>query len=90
MRAMLVAVSMFLLGFYYVNFSSLSEPVEVSRDLCDAAVQHGFIYRTLTDLKTLYPLTQPTYRMLGDKVYQLHASYRDGRSMVCLEYRPKT
>ena len=89
MRSVLIAVSIFLLGFYYVNYSSLSEAAEVSRDLCEEAIEKGTIYRNLTDLKTLYPLTQPTYRVLGGKVFQLHVSYHDGRSMVCLEFAIK-
>lgn len=80
---------LFLIAFHYVNYSSLSDPVEVDRDLCELAIDEGVVYREPIDLKTLYPLTQPVYSLLNDKVYQLHGSYHDGRSMVCLEYKIK-
>ena len=87
MKSMIAMCGLFLIAFHYVNHSSLSDPVEVDRDLCEAAIEDGTIFRDPIDLKTLYPLTQPVYRLLNDKVYQLHGSYHDGRSMVCLEYR---
>jgi len=80
---------LFLIAFHYVNYSSLSDPVEVDLDQCEAAIKQGKVYRDLIDLKTHHPLTQPTYRVLDDKVYQLHASYHDGRLMVCLKYTSK-
>lgn len=87
MKSMIAMWGLFLIAFHYVNYSSLSDRIEVDRDLCEAAIEKGVVYRDLIDLKTLYPLTQPVYRLLNDKVYQLHGSYHDGRSMECLEYR---
>lgn len=81
---------LFLIAFHYVNYSSLSDPVEVDRGLCDEAMSKGAVYRDPIDLKTLYPLTQPTYYLLIDRVYQLNAAYHDGRSMVCLEFGIKS
>ena len=72
--------------FHYFNYTSLSEPIEVSPDLCDEAQRGGKRCQNFIDLKTLYPLTEPIYFFHGDKVYQLNALYHDGRSMVCLEY----
>jgi hypothetical protein len=89
MKSMIAMCGLFLIAFHYVNYSSLSDPVEVDRDRCEAAIEDGVVYRDPIDLKTLYPLTQPVYRLLDKMVYQLHGSYHDGRSMVCLEYKIK-
>ena len=63
-------------------------PTEVTRDKCDEADKEGSRYQKWTDVKTVYPLTEPIYHMWKGKVYQLNADY-NGRSMVCLRFRIK-
>ena len=89
MKSMAAMWCLFLIAFHYVNYSSLSDPVEVDYNRCNNAINNDIVYRDFIDLKTLYHLTQPKYWLLNDRVYQLHASYHDGRSMVCLEYEIK-
>ena len=85
MKIPIAALAVFLFGLYYIEYSSLSEPIEVSRDRCEEAYEKGSRYQQWSDLKTIYPLTEPIYHEWEGKVYQLNADY-DGRSMVCLEF----
>ena len=85
MKIPIAALAVFLFGFYSIEYSSLSEPIEVSRDRCEEAHEKGSRYQQWNDLKTIYPLTEPIYHEWEGKVYQLNADY-DGRSMVCLEF----
>ena len=85
LKIIIAALVVSLFGFYYIEYSSLSEPTEVSRDKCEEAREKGSRYQKWNDLKTIYPLTEPIYHEWEGKVYQLNADY-DGRSMVCLEF----
>ena len=84
-----VLVCLSLIIVHYFNYTSLSKPVEADPFLCWQAIETGTVYRDPIDLKTLYPLTEPIYSFLNGRVYQLNASYHDGRSMVCLEFDRK-
>lgn len=84
MKTAIATLALLLFGTYYFNYSSLSDPMEANRDKCDEAREEGSKYQNWTDLKTIYPFTEPIYHKWEGKVYQLNADY-DGRSMVCLE-----
>ncbi|MDB2637877.1 hypothetical protein N9Y91_02605 [Alphaproteobacteria bacterium] len=88
MKKALATTVVFLFGFYYIEYNSISEPTEVSRDRCEEAREKGSRYQQWNDLKTIYPLTEPIYHEFEGKVYQLNASY-DDRSMICLEFEAK-